>query len=147
LGGSSSSSVAGCIDLQDSDLREFRPIATVRSMVSGPAPKPMSQMRRGAIEFCVLALLQNTDMYGFELTKRLAEADSLVTSEGTVYPLLSRIRREGLVETFWEESSQGPPRRYYRLTKDGRLALETFRSQWRTFRDAVDKILEGEATR
>jgi PadR family transcriptional regulator PadR len=114
-------------------------------MVSGAAPKPMSQMRRGAIEFCVLALLQDSDMYGFELTRRLAEADSLVTSEGTVYPLLTRIRQEGLVDTFWEESPQGPPRRYYRLTKDGRLALETFRVQWRTFRDAVDKILEGAA--
>jgi PadR family transcriptional regulator PadR len=104
-------------------------------------------MRRGAIEFCVLALLKDDDMYGFELTRRLAEADSLVTSEGTVYPLLTRIRREGLVETFWEESPQGPPRRYYRLTKDGRLALDTFRVQWKTFRDAVDKLLEGEGSR
>lgn len=122
-------------------------VTIVHCMVSGTAPKPMSQMRRGAIEFCVLALLKDDDMYGFELTRRLAEADSLVTSEGTVYPLLTRIRREGLVETFWEESPQGPPRRYYRLTKDGRLALDTFRVQWKTFRDAVDKLLEGEGSR
>jgi PadR family transcriptional regulator, regulatory protein PadR len=113
----------------------------VHSMVSGSAQKPMSQMRRGAIEFCVLALLEEAEMYGFELARRLAEADSLVTSEGTVYPLLTRIRREGLVETFWEESPQGPPRRYYRLTKDGRRSLEAFRAQWRTFRDAVDGLL------
>lgn len=114
-------------------------------MVSGRAPKPMSQMRRGAIEFCVLALLQDADMYGFELTRKLSEMDSLVTSEGTVYPLLSRIREEGLVDTFWEESPQGPPRRYYRLTTDGKHALESFRVQWRSFRDAVDKLMEGGA--
>jgi PadR family transcriptional regulator PadR len=114
-------------------------------MVSGKTPKTMSQMRRGAIEFCVLALLQDADMYGFELTRKLSEMDSLVTSEGTVYPLLSRIREEGLVDTFWEESPQGPPRRYYRLTKDGKHALESFRVQWTGFRDAVDKLMEGGA--
>jgi PadR family transcriptional regulator PadR len=115
----------------------------MQHMVSGGAAKMMSQMRRGAIEFCVLALLQDEDMYGFELTRKLAEADSLVTSEGTVYPLLTRIREEGLVDTFWEESPQGPPRRYYRLTKDGKHALDTFRVQWKSFKDSVDTILEG----
>jgi PadR family transcriptional regulator, regulatory protein PadR len=116
-------------------------------MVSGSASKTMSQMRRGAIEFCVLALLQDTDMYGFELTRRLADADSLVTSEGTVYPLLTRIRQEGLVDTFWEESPQGPPRRYYRITKDGKHALDTFREQWKSFKGSVDRILDGEGAR
>jgi PadR family transcriptional regulator PadR len=100
-------------------------------------------MRRGAIEYCVLALLREDEMYGFELTRALAAADGLVTSEGTVYPLLARLRREGLVETFWRESSQGPPRRYYRLTRDGRAALEAFVVQWRRFRDTVDGLLEG----
>jgi PadR family transcriptional regulator PadR len=99
-------------------------------------------MRRGAIEYCVLALLREEEMYGFELTRALAAADGLVTSEGTVYPLLARLRREGLVETFWRESSQGPPRRYYRLTSDGKVALEAFILQWRRFRDTVDGLLE-----
>src|SRR5579862_1851262 len=102
-------------------------------MVPGGADRLLSQMRRGAIEYCVLALLRNGEMYGFELTRALA-ADGLVTSEGTVYPLLARLRREGLVETFWRESSQGPPRRYYRLTKAGEAALEGFVVQWRRFR-------------
>ena len=70
-------------------------------------------MRRGAIEYCVLALLSSGEQYGFEMAKALAEADGLVTSEGTLYPLLSRLREEGLVKTTWRESSQGPPRRYY----------------------------------
>jgi PadR family transcriptional regulator PadR len=100
-------------------------------------------MRRGAIEYCVLALLRDRDMYGFEITRSLSAANGLVTSEGTVYPLLTRLRHEGSVETFWEESSQGPARRYYRLTKDGRQALATFKDQWHQFRDTVDEILEG----
>ena len=103
----------------------------------------MSQMRRGAVEYCVLALLRDREMYGFELTRALSTAGGLVASEGTVYPLLARIRQDGLVETFWEPSPQGPARRYYRLTNDGRLALETFRTQWRQFRDTVDTIMKG----
>ncbi|HUI05045.1 MAG TPA: PadR family transcriptional regulator [Acidimicrobiales bacterium] len=99
-------------------------------------------MRRGAIEYCVLALLREQPMYGFELAKALAEADGLVTSEGTVYPLLSRLRQDGLLESFWQESTLGPPRRYYRLTTDGRAALEAFLVHWRTFRDTVDTLME-----
>jgi PadR family transcriptional regulator, regulatory protein PadR len=116
-------------------------------MVVGGAEKQLTQMRRGAIEYCVLALLRNHDRYGFELTKALAAADGLVTSEGTVYPLLARLRQDGLVETFWQESSQGPPRRYYRLTDDGRTALETFRVQWKKFRDTVDSLMDEGALR
>jgi PadR family transcriptional regulator, regulatory protein PadR len=103
----------------------------------------LTQMRRGALEYCVLALLRDGERYGFELVRRLAEADGLVTSEGTVYPLLSRLRRDGVVETTWRESSTGPPRRYYRLTRAGHLALEVFTEEWRRFRDVVDRILEG----
>jgi PadR family transcriptional regulator PadR len=101
----------------------------------------MTQMRRGAIEYCVLALLRDQPRYGFELTRSLADAGGLVTSEGTVYPLLSRLRHDGLVETFWEESPQGPPRRYYRLSREGRQSLESFIVQWRRFRDAVDQLI------
>ena len=103
----------------------------------------LTQMRRGALEYCVLALLRDGERYGFELVRRLAEADGLVTSEGTVYPLLSRLRRDGVVETTWRESSTGPPRRYYRLTRTGHMALKVFTEEWRRFRDVVDRILEG----
>lgn len=99
-------------------------------------------MRRGAIEYCVLALLRDRDRYGFELVRALSEND-LVTSEGTVYPLLTRLRNDGLVETFWQESTQGPPRRYYRLTDAGRLALESFAFQWKKFKDTVDALMDG----
>jgi PadR family transcriptional regulator, regulatory protein PadR len=111
-------------------------------MVAGSPGNTLAQMRRGAIEFCVLALLSERPRYGFELAKDLADADGLVTSEGTIYPLLARLRADGAVETYWEESSQGPPRRYYRLTKDGKSALGAFVAQWRRFRDAVDGLME-----
>jgi PadR family transcriptional regulator PadR len=115
-------------------------------MVPGGTTKLMSQMRRGAIEFCVLALLREEDRYGFDLARTLAAADGLVTSEGTLYPLLARLRQDGLVQTTWHESSQGPPRRYYRLTKDGDAALDAFIVHWHRFRDAVDGLLDGEET-
>ena len=111
-------------------------------MVPGSTTKMLAQMRRGAIEYCVLALLRDQDRYGLELARALAEADGLVTSEGTVYPLLTRLRREGLVDATWEESPSGPPRRYYRITKDGRVALKAFSVQWHRFRNTVDGLLD-----
>ena len=110
-------------------------------MVVGGTDKLLSQMRRGSIEYCVLALLECDDWYGFEITRELSEAGGLVTSEGTVYPLLTRLRNDGLVATYWQESSEGPPRRYYRITAEGRRALNSFIVQWSTFRDSVDSIL------
>ena len=85
------------------------------------------------------------ERYGFDLVRSLAETDGMVTSEGTIYPLLSRLRRDGLVETTWRESSSGPPRRYYRLTKLGRTALDGFKDEWGRFRDAVDHFVERKA--
>ena len=101
----------------------------------------MSQLRRGTVEYCVLALLRDGERYGFELVRELAKADGLVTSEGTIYPLLTRLRKDELVTTFWQESEAGPPRRYYRLTDAGRGALADFTGEWGRFRDSVDAIL------
>jgi PadR family transcriptional regulator PadR len=102
----------------------------------------ISQLRRGVLEFCVLALLRDTERYGFELVRALAEAEGLVTTEGTLYPLLGRLRREGVVETTWRESPSGPPRRYYRLTPAGLRALGAFVAEWTRFRATVDSLLE-----
>lgn len=103
----------------------------------------MPQLRRGVLEYCVLSLLDGEPRYGFDLVRRLAADEVLVTSEGTIYPLLSRLRRDGWVSTTWAESESGPPRRYYALTPDGRQALRAFTADWRRFRDAVDLLLEG----
>lgn len=110
-------------------------------MVPGEARHVLSQLRRGVLEYCVLALLRDGERYGFELVRTLAQVDGLVTSEGTLYPLLNRLRREQLVTTFWQESEAGPPRRYYRLTPVGQAALVDFTVEWTRFRDAVDVLL------
>src|ERR671937_2612043 len=94
----------------------------------------LTQMRRGTLQYCVLALLDEEERYGFDLVRALADVDGMVTSEGTIYPLLSRLRRDGLVETTWRESPTGPPRRYYRLTQSGASALAGFAREWHPFR-------------
>ena len=100
----------------------------------------LAQMRKGALEYCVLALLRDGERYGFELVRELSNAE-LVTSEGTIYPLLSRLRADGAVETSWRESTQGPPRRYYKLTAEGKASLDFFAVEWQRFCQAVNGIL------
>jgi PadR family transcriptional regulator PadR len=80
-------------------------------MEPGEARNPLTQLRRGVLEYCVLALLRDGARYGFELVRELSESDGLVTSEGTIYPLLTRLRKDEHVVTFWRESESGPPRR------------------------------------
>jgi PadR family transcriptional regulator PadR len=109
-------------------------------MVPGDARSSLTELRRGVVEHCVLALLARGESYAFDLVRVLA-GRGLVTSEGTIYPLLARLRRGGLATTSWRESEAGPPRRYYRITADGRRALDTFVVEWSEFRDAVDALL------
>jgi PadR family transcriptional regulator PadR len=104
---------------------------------------PVTQMRKGLLEYCVLALLAGRSRYGYELVQDLARVDGMLTTEGTIYPLLGRLRRERLVDTEWKESSDGPPRKYYRVTAAGQRALGVFRDEWTTLRTAVDSILKG----
>jgi PadR family transcriptional regulator, regulatory protein PadR len=101
----------------------------------------IAQLRRGALEYCVLALLEGGERYGFDLVRELAEVDGMVTTEGTIYPMLARLRRDGAVETTWRESPAGPPRRYYTLTPSGRQALKQFREEWVRFRDGVNRVV------
>jgi len=110
-------------------------------MEPGRARNAVSQLRKGTLEYCVLALLRDGQRYGFELVRTLSEADGLLVSEGTIYPLLSRLRRDQLVSTSWQESEAGPPRRYYQLTDAGKRALADFSDEWARFRDAVDALV------
>ena len=112
----------------------------------------MTELRRGTIAFCVLALLDERERYAVELVGALTDSQALAAGAGTIYPLLSRLREDELVVTTWKESpgggarpctvpGGGPPRRYYRLTPAGRRSLEAFRGEWAQFRDAVDLLL------
>ena len=107
-------------------------------------PGLATALRRGTLEFCVLALLADGERYGVELVRQLGSEAALATSEGTLYPLLSRLRRTGWVATTWQESPAGPPRRYYALTLDGLAALTYFKAEWVTFRSAIDRIVGTE---
>ncbi len=102
----------------------------------------ITQMRKGAVEYCILALLTDRQRYGYEVVQALSRVDGMLVSEGTVYPILGRLKRDGLVVSEWRESRAGPPRKYYRLTPPGIQALEEFRAQWHLFVSAVDTLLE-----
>jgi PadR family transcriptional regulator, regulatory protein PadR len=103
--------------------------------------KSLAELRRGVLEYCVMALVRDEESYGFDIVRALSEAGNLLTSEGTIYPLLARLRRDGVVTTTWRESAAGPPRRYYRLTEHGERVLESFAADWRRFALAVDALL------
>lgn len=105
----------------------------------------LAQLRRGTLQYCVLALLAGEERYGRDIVTTLSDADGMVTSEGTIYPLLSRLRKDGLLDSSWRESPTGPPRRYYALTPAGRRALDGFVAEWVPFRDGVDRLLARSA--
>jgi len=107
----------------------------------------VSQMRRGLLELSVLALLDGEASYGYEIVNRLAVVAQLASGEGTVYPLLRRLRREGLLEAFWQESAAGPPRQYYRLTAAGRSTLNRMRRQWRELAQGIGQLLDSQGSR
>ncbi|GAA1331853.1 PadR family transcriptional regulator [Saccharothrix algeriensis] len=107
---------------------------------------PLTQMRRGVVEYCVLALLGQRERYAVELVSVLGR-HGLIGGEGTIYPLLSRLRRQGLVETTWQESATGPPRRYYRISPQGAAAVERFARDWTALSESVREIMTGEGDR
>jgi len=100
-----------------------------------------SQIRRGTLELCVLALIASKPRYGYDLVSALKRWEPLATTEGTVYPLLRRLQREEKVEASWEESAAGPPRKYYRLTPHGRDLLERMTADWAELSEAVREAL------
>ena len=86
-------------------------------------------------------MVEHEDSYGTEIVRRFGAERSLATTEGTIYPLLSRLRRVGWLDSKWSESPTGPPRRYYSLTDGGRAALSNFRTEWTSFRQTVDRLV------
>lgn len=105
---------------------------------------PTTQLRRGVVELAVLGLLADEAKYGQQLVDELAGHAALAVPAGTVYPLVARLLKEGVISSTWEESPVGPPRKYYRLTGAGRAALSSQTVAWRQVRDAVDRILQEE---
>ncbi|MGC6479535.1 MAG: PadR family transcriptional regulator [Flavobacteriaceae bacterium] len=100
-----------------------------------------AQMRKGILELCILATIHKKDQYASEILKALKSSELLVV-EGTLYPLLTRLKNESLLEYRWEESSSGPPRKYYRITPEGEAFLEQLQAAWDTLHKAVQKITQ-----
>ena len=96
-----------------------------------------SQLRRGVLELCILQLLRREASYGYEIVTRLEALGPLAAGENTIYPLLRRLKTEGLLDTFMQESPAGPPRQYYRLTADGKRRLTALEKEWDAMVNAV----------
>lgn len=98
-----------------------------------------AQMRKGVLEYCILAILSRSDKYASDIIKELKEAKMIVV-EGTLYPLLTRLKNAGLLSYRWEESTQGPPRKYYELTEEGKAFQKELDMSWQDLVDAVAHI-------
>jgi PadR family transcriptional regulator PadR len=105
------------------------------------AQRRSTELLRGVLDLCLLAVIEEGPAYGYEMTKRLRARGLSMVGEGSIYPLLGRLEREGLVETYRAASNGGPPRKYYRPSPEGRQALAAGVSEWRTARDSVDALL------
>ncbi|MCP3819649.1 PadR family transcriptional regulator [Streptomyces sp. A3M-1-3] len=111
------------------------------------ADQRRSQLLRGVLDLCLLAKIAERPCYGYEFTEALAADGLELVSEGSIYPLLARMERAGLVDTFRAPSaSGGPPRKYYRLTDAGRAELSGGRAAWRHFTEAVGRTLDNNPT-
>jgi PadR family transcriptional regulator PadR len=101
------------------------------------------QLRKGVLDLCVLALLAERDGYAYDIASRLAQEIGM--GEGTIYPLMRRMQADGLVKTYLEESSSGPPRKYYQLTRTGHAAFAAQRAEWTSFVESVAKVVGSRA--
>ncbi|MDC9722125.1 MAG: PadR family transcriptional regulator [Urechidicola sp.] len=105
-----------------------------------------AQMRKGVLEYCILSILKGGDAYTSEILGHLKDAKLLVV-EGTVYPLLTRLKNAGLLNYRWEESTSGPPRKYYGLTETGKLFLKELNTTWSDLVEAVNLVTTKKSTK
>jgi len=103
-----------------------------------------AQMRKGVLEFCILSVLQHGEAYTSDLLQTLKSA-KMVVVEGTVYPLLTRLKNGGLLSYRWEESSSGPPRKYYALTPEGEKFLSELKDTWNELHNAVNALTKSKS--
>ncbi|MFC2098892.1 PadR family transcriptional regulator [Bacteroidota bacterium] len=104
-----------------------------------------AQMRKGILEYCILSILSKNDAYASDIIKELKEA-KLIVVEGTLYPLLTRQKNAGLLGYRWEESTQGPPRKYYTITDTGKKLLEEMHQSWKDLVEAINTLNSNKKT-
>lgn len=100
-----------------------------------------SQVLKGILEGCILAVIERETVYGYELAMKL-QKEGLTVSEGSIYPLLLRLQKENLIYGEMQKSPNGPNRKYYFLTEDGKVALDEFRNYWQEIKTPIDQLLE-----
>jgi len=99
-----------------------------------------TQLKKGAMDLCVLAVLEKKDFYGYELVQKISKI--LLTTEGTIYPILKRLKIEGHLETYLSESKEGPARKYYGITRNEKIHLKKLKAAWTEFSKKVDKLIK-----
>lgn len=113
-------------------------------MVLGSTGQERStQLLHGVLDMCLLAVIQEDPSYGYEMVRKLRGRGLELAGDGSIYPLLSRLQKQGMIEGYLVQSSEGPARKYYRMSKRGTAALEQWRQDWEQFRASVDTVLEG----
>jgi PadR family transcriptional regulator, regulatory protein PadR len=103
-----------------------------------------TQLLHGVLDMCLMSIIQEEPSYGYEMVSKLRSRGLDLASEGSIYPLLSRLQKHGLIESYLVQSSEGPARKYYRMSENGRQVLAQWRSDWAGFRDSVDSVLSGD---
>lgn len=106
-----------------------------------------TQLRKGLLELCILNIVAQEEVYGYDLVKRLTELPGLGIAEGSIYPLLSRMRKSGLLDARLEESPTGPARKYYALTEEGRKCWRTMNTHWDSLARGIQGLRNGEGKR
>lgn len=102
-----------------------------------------SQLLKGVLDMCLLAVIGEEPSYGYEMVQKLTSKGLALVSDGSIYPSLSRLQKRGLAEGYLVESQGGPPRKYYRITEEGKTALIGYRSSWQQVSVGVEAVLEG----
>lgn len=100
-----------------------------------------SQMRKGILEYCILSIINKQEAYTSDILEQLEEANLLVV-EGTLYPLLSRLKNNGILSYRWQESPDGPPRKYFCLTDEGRALLAQLQEEWTSISNSINQIIQ-----
>lgn len=100
-----------------------------------------TQMKKGVLEMCILSIVSADEAYATVILEKLKESE-LIVVEGTLYPLLTRLKNEGFLSYRWEESPQGPPRKYYRITETGQHLLSELKKNWQELASAVNQLIK-----
>ena len=103
-----------------------------------------TQLRKGTLELHILNVIKGISLYGYDIVRKLRDIDGLVISEGTIYPILSRLRKENFVDASIVESTEGPPRKYYKLTAKGKAVLKQMNDYWKDFKSGTDTLIGEE---